>query len=563
MRELHSHDLRQAFAAATHCLERYRDAINLLNVFPVPDGDTGTNMLLTQRSAMESGDLSSATSVGEVAARVADGAFWGARGNSGVILSQFFKGFAEGVRGKETCGGADLVRAFNLANEAAFKAVGHPVEGTMLTVIRALARAAQEDLARGEDDPRCLWRTAFLASQDALALTPSQLPVLREAGVVDAGGMGIVVIIGGALGYLAGRKADELDLGIEGHLHAPLTPAKGRQIDRHYLDATETALWGYCTQFLIEGHPSAEGLDLELIRQRFTQMADSVVVVGDDRYVRVHIHAADPGPALTYGGSLGQLSQIKIDNMSQQNREFVAEHRSREEIPPGPSAAGGQRGVGGISVVAVATGPGLARLFQENGAAQVVDGGQTMNPSVRQLLDAAEASGAGPVILLPNNENIVAAAGQAAAGANSRIHLVPSRTVPQGVAALLAFNPEESLERNLRAMREAVASVVTIEVTRAMRSTAIGGVRVSAGHYLGLRDGQLSATGETPEKALKTALAQVGLSKDQVVTLYRGADSQQEEAEAVRRQLEEETPGIQVDLVFGGQPHYPYLASVE
>ncbi len=270
MRELHSHDLRQAFAAATHCLERYRDAINLLNVFPVPDGDTGTNMLLTLRSAMESGDLSSATSVGEVAARVADGAFWGARGNSGVILSQFFKGFAEGVRGKETCGGADLVRAFNLANEAAFKAVGRPVEGTMLTVIRALARAAQEDLARGEDDPLCLWRMAFLGSREALALTPSQLPVLREAGVVDAGGMGIVVIMGGALGCLAGQAVDELDLEIEGHLHAPLAPAQGGKIDRDYLDATETALWGYCTQFLIEG----QGLDLELIRQRFTQKAD-------------------------------------------------------------------------------------------------------------------------------------------------------------------------------------------------------------------------------------------------------------------------------------------------
>ena len=544
MNQLDADDLRQAFLAATRCLEDYRDVINALNVFPVPDGDTGTNMLLTLRSATERFEQSPATTVADVAAEIADGAFWGARGNSGVILSQFFKGFAEGLRGNETCGGADLTRVFHLATEAAYKSVGHPVEGTMLTVIRSLSQAAQEKLAQGEDDARSLWETAFLASKEALYRTPSQLSVLREAGVVDAGGMGIVVIVGGALSYLSGQ--DQVDLGVEGYVDVSQIPASVAKVDSDYLDTTEEALWGYCTQFLIAG----QGLEPEEVRERFTEMADSAVVVGDDRYVRVHIHAPDPGPALSYGVSLGDISEINIENMNQQNREFVAGHRSREEAPA-------------LAVVAVAPGEGLTRLFRENGCATVVSGGQTMNPSILQLRDAAQVAGAQDVIILPNNKNIVAAAEQAASVENSHLHVVPSRTVPQGVAALLAFNPEETLEHNLKAMHQVLDGVVTVEVTQAIRATTLGGVSVAAGQYLGLLDGELAAVGETPEMALHSGLAQVGLASDQVVTLYWGADTPQEQAETEVRQLEEQVPGIQVDLVYGGQPHYHYLASVE
>ena len=546
MNELHGHELRQAFEAATRCLEQYRDTINALNVFPVPDGDTGTNMLLTMRSAMEQSAPAHTTAVAAIAAGMADGAFWGARGNSGVILSQFFKGFAEGLRDKETCGGADLARAFNLATELAYKSVGNPVEGTMLTVIRSLSLAAQEKLDQGDDDTRSLWETAFLASREALHRTPSQLPVLQEAGVVDAGGMGIVVILGGALGHLTGQDEDQIDLGMEGPLYTLQAPVSVPNIDSDYLSTTEGALWGYCTQFLIEG----QGLDLEQIRERFTAMNDSAVVVGDDRYVRVHIHALDPGPALSYGVSLGEMSQIKLENMNQQNREFVSGHRARQEGPA-------------LAVVAVAPGEGLARLFRENGCAAVVSGGQTMNPSTLQLLEAAQVAGAWDVIILPNNKNIVAAAEQVAGVENGRLHVVPSCTVPQGVAALLAFNPEEPLEQNLKAMREVLGTVTTVEVTQAVRATTVGGVKVSTGQYLGLLEEQLAAAEESPEMALRSALAQAGLSNDQVVTVYWGADTSQEQAEAVRHALEDQTPGIQVDLLYGGQPHYHYLASVE
>ena len=545
MNELHGHELRQAFEAATRCLEQYRDTINALNVFPVPDGDTGTNMLLTMRSAMGQSAPAHTTAVAAIAAGMADGAFWGARGNSGVILSQFVKGFAEGLRDKETCGGDDLARAFNLATELAYKSVGNPVEGTMLTVIRSLSLAAQEKLDQGDDDTRSLWETAFLASREALHRTPSQLPVLQEAGVVDAGGMGVVVILGGALGHLTGQDEDQIDLGMEGPLYTQ-APVSVPKIDSDYLSTTEGALWGYCTQFLIEGQVQ----DLEQIRERFTAMNDSAVVVGDDWYVRVHIHALDPGPALSYGVSLGEMSQIKLENMNQQNREFVSGHRARQEGPA-------------LAVVAVAPGEGLARLFRENGCAAVVSGGQTMNPSTLQLLEAAQVAGAGDVIILPNNKNIVAAAEQVAGVGNGRLHVIPSCTVPQGVAALLAFNPEEPLEQNLKAMREVLGTVTTVEVTQAVRATTVGGVKVSTGQYLGLLEEQLAAAGESPEMALRSALAQAGLSNDQVVTVYWGADTSQEQAEAVQHALEEQTPGIQVDLVYGGQPHYHYLASVE
>jgi len=539
-------ELRRAFTAATRCLERYRDAINALNVFPVPDGDTGTNMLLTMQSAMEKCQAAPATTVSEVAAAMADGAFWGARGNSGVILSQFFKGLADGLRGKTACAGADLAQAFALATEAAYKAVGHPVEGTMLTVIRSLPEAAREKLSQGEDDALSLWEAAFHASREALHRTPLQLPVLREAGVVDAGGMGIVVLIGGALCCLSGQNENTADLGLDSLIHIPQTPVSIPKLGSDYLDSIEEIQWGYCTQFLIAG----QDLDPEQIREKFTAMADSSVVVGDDKYARVHVHALDPGPAISFGVSLGELSQIKIENMSQQNQEFVAGHRSREESPA-------------LAVVAVTPGDGLARLFRENGCAAVVRGGQTKNPSILQLLDAAKVTGAGDVIILPNNKNIVVAAEQAASVENSHLHVIPSCTAPQGVAALLAFNPEETLEHNLKAMQEAISGVVTIEVTQAVRDTRLGGKKVTTGQYIALLNGQLATVGETPEMALQSALVQVGLSREKVVTLYWGADTRQAQAEAVRGELENEVPGVQVDLVYGGQPHYHYLASVE
>jgi hypothetical protein len=445
--------------------------------------------------------------------------------------------------------------------------VGQPVEGTMLTVIRSMSQAAREELARGsetldlsanEPDALSLWRTAFGAATEALQRTPSQLAVLKEAGVVDAGGMGVVVLFGAALCHLAGEDQTQVNLAVSPHLRiGPVSAADGGSISNSYLASTREVDWGYCTQFLIEG----EELALDQVRARFTNMNDSAVVVGNDRYVRVHIHSPDPGPALSYGVSLGRLSQVQVENMGEQNLEFVSGHRARQPAE-GPRFIGA---AGDIAVVAVAPGEGLARLFREAGCAAVIRGGQTMNPSVRHILDAAESTGSGSIIVLPNNPNVVATAEQAASPSaeGPSLQVVPSRSVPQGVAAILAFNPEESLERNLRAMGEALAAVASIEVTVAVRATTVGGLPVAAGQFISLLEGALVTSGDSPEAALEAALERVGLSSGQVVTLYWGQDTRPEAAEAVQRWLESRAPGIQVDLVDGGQPHYHYLASVE
>ena len=545
MSHLTSDDLRQAFAAGTEALAEHRDAINALNVFPVPDGDTGTNMLLTMRTTMEHCPTADGKTIGEVAHQLADGAFWGARGNSGVILSQFLKGFTQAFQSLEFGLGSDLARAFHGGQEAAYGAVGKPVEGTMLTVMASMASAVQKSLdGDGEEDPRVLWQTAFESGKEATALTPTQLPVLREAGVVDAGGMGVVVFLGGALGYLKGRDDEELASVVA---NGYLTPSSGSRpsLDAGYLESVEHSDWGYCTQFVISG----ESLAPEVIRADFANMSDSAVVMGDDQKVRVHVHLLDPGPALSYGAALGQLGQIDIQNMTEQNQGFVAGHR---EIPKGEA----------LSVVAVALGEGFADLFREIGCSAVVSGGQTMNPSVKEILDAVQATGAVDTIILPNNKNVAFAA-QQAAEMTPGVHVVPSESAPQGVAAMLAFNPAEPVEQNLSAMDSARLEVVSIEVTQAVRPVAINGLQVAEDDYIGLRDRDLVAVGKTPKDALVSVLGMVQLSGDSIVTLYLGADTPWEDGEGLQQELESRIPGIQVDLVYGGQPHYHYLASVE
>ena len=549
MSYLSGDDLRQAFSAATQCLERYRDAINALNVFPVPDGDTGTNMLLTMRSAMEKCPDTGDPAAGEVAAGLADGAFWGARGNSGVILSQLFRGFADALSGAEACDGPSLARALSLASDSAYGSVAQPVEGTMLTVLRSASASVQESLeGAASAGPRPLWDEAFRSSVEAVYRTPSQMPLLKQAGVVDAGGLGVAVIMGGALCHLTGREQDLVDQAVAACCIEPVAVGGAESgIDRNYLDSTLESQWGYCIQYLIKG----EELPVENIRRQFgVEQADSAVVVGDNRLVRVHLHSTDPGPALSYGASLGDLYEIRIENMGRQNQEFVKASRDDDTEP------------GGLAVVAVVQGPGVAQLFQDAGCSLVINGGQTMNPSVGQFLNAAQATGAEEIIVLPNNPNVEATALQSA-GANPRLHVVPSRTLPQGVAALLAFNPEEPLERNLKSMGDALGGVATLEITQAVRSTTIAGAGVDAGQYISLVEGKLVGAADTPERALMSALKRMLHSADQIVTLYQGEDALPEAVDELCRQLKEETPGLQVDLVYGGQPHYHYLASVE
>ena len=551
MEALTGTELAGALTAGFNCLQRYRDPINALNVYPVPDGDTGTNMMLTMRAGVEKLAQTEGGSAGDVAAQMADGTFWEARGNSGVILSQFFKGIAQGLEGKEVCEGGDLAQAFRSATEAAYKSVGNPVEGTMLTVIRYVAEALESTVGTGDEgDVLACWEKGYEASKVALDATPSMLAKLREAGVVDAGGMGIVVILGGGLLHLTGQDVDDADLGLA-TAAGQIDPSQlsSVSVESDFLDASVESEWGYCTQFLIQG----ENLDIERVRAELSQTAESLVIIGDDRFIKVHVHVEDPGVALTYGVSLGELDQIKIDNMSLQNQDWASGHQERSA----PRA--------GIALVAVAPGDGLAQLFRDTAGALVVSGGQTMNPSVAQLTNAADRSGAEHVILLPNNGNVARTANQAADRENEtqNLYVVPTSTVAQGISAALAFNPQATADQNLQAMNEAVSAVISIEVTRSIRDTTLEGVAVAEGDYMGLVDGNLSVVEASAEAALLASLAGVGLSDDHIITIYWGDDTDQETTESLAQQLEEQVPGIQVDLVYGGQPHYPYFASVE
>ncbi len=558
MDQLRGQDLKQAISAATVCLEEYRDIVNALNVFPVPDGDTGTNMLLTMRSAVRSAAEGCPDgqdhSVATVSSALAQGAFFGARGNSGVILSQFFKGFSDALAGKEDMAADGLALAFKLASDGAYKSVGNPVEGTMLTVIRMASEAVEGALQQSEGGVLGLWETAYLASLDALERTPQQLPVLEEAGVVDAGGLGIVVLIGGALRSLSGGDSPLVDLSALSRFQRAADSNGGGLIKPEYLAATLEQEWGYCTQFIISS-VGGRDLDLDRVRSHFQETALSTAIVGDGRNIRVHIHVEDPAPALSYAESLGALSEIKIENMDNQNRNF-ASGSSRDQ----PGQAEGTALA--LALLPVTQGEGLAHLFRDSGCADVIEGGQTMNPSVQQILDAARGTGAKDVIVLPNNGNVVSAAEQAAA-AEPFIHVVPTKSVPQGVAALLVFNPEGPWQENVDAMAAALSEVASVEVTRAVRGANIDGVAVTEGQYIGLLEGLLVTAEDSPEKALMSALDRAGLNAGAIVTIYLGSDISVSDAGPVAAELTSRYPGIQVDLIDGGQPHHQYLASVE
>lgn len=541
--------LRRAFRLAFDQLEEYRDTVNALNVFPVPDGDTGTNMSLTLRSGVERCPDDDEVTAGQVAGELAQGTFFGARGNSGVILSQFFKGFSDALQGNDTCSAGDLANALDMARVAAYGAVGTPREGTMLTVIRCAAEAALE--VDGSDFVSVL-ATAYAASCVALKNTPEQLPVLKEAGVVDSGGLGVVVILGGALEAVAPERSRTVsaETGLNSIIDSSMASLgeSGQAQDQGFVHSSLEEAWGYCTEFIISG----EGLSTEDVRRYCEEMGRSTVVVGDSRNVRVHVHMEDPGAAISYGVALGVVSNVKVENMDQQNVEWAAGHSAA----PAPSVGAS------LTVVSVAAGRGLAGLFSESGCGFVIEGGQTMNPSVQQIMQGVERAGAEHTIFLPNNKNIVLTAQQVAAN-DPTVHVVPTRSVPQGVAAMLAYNPLSTLEENLAAMEEVLPTVTTIEITQAVRDTSVDGVEVALGDFIALLDDQLVLTAESAEDALQRAVAQTGADSSAILTVYRGADTSADAADECVEALEASILGLQVDQLYGGQPHYHYLASIE
>ena len=538
-------DLRAMFTAATELFQHNVDLLNRLNVFPVPDGDTGTNMYLTLVDTLSQDAERENVSAREVAVSMARGALWGAKGNSGVILSQFFKGLAAGLDNSEDFGPAEFAHALQLARDFAYKAVGQPREGTMLTVLRYTADAALE--AGDSTDMAALLEPVSEAARRAVALTPTMLPVLRQAGVVDAGGHGVLVILEGLRMWAAGETP------LEEELPPPDAIGVGEDVGTvsdEFLEAVEEEEFGYCTQLLIEG----EGLDSDGVRERMNEMARSAVVVGDAAALKVHVHVEDPGPVISFAVSLGTLSQVKIESMDEQHREFYADRR--EQDAPAVSEAP-------AAIVAVARGDGIEAVFRSIGAAGILAGGDTMNPSVGQILEAVEAAPSDNVIFLPNNGNIVQAARQAAAISEKNMHVVPSTSIPQGVAALLEFNPHKPTDETAADMELGLSNVRTGEVCLAVRQVELNGVAVEEGQVIGILDRELVAAGDAPSDVLLALLERAEVEEGQLVTLYYGDPITEEEAEQAAAAVEDAIPGVELETVDGGQPYYHYVVSIE
>jgi DAK2 domain fusion protein YloV len=537
--------LLRALRAGTDWLERNVAAVNALNVFPVPDGDTGTNMFLTMKAAHAAaaeGGESADRAVSDVAGRAAYGALMGARGNSGVILSQIFRGMAKALDGHATLDGALLAAAFTEASAMAYKAVMKPVEGTLLTVSRGAAEAAEAAAGAGGDVQDVL-DGALAGGRATLAKTPEMLPLLREAGVVDAGGQGYVVILEGMRLHLAGRSVAAEELPAIAPAGAAMAFDVGAQHAQHGADD-----YGYCTNYLLTASPGT-ALDFAATRDTMAGMGHSAVIVGDEQYIKAHIHTTDPGALLSYAVTLGALTQIKIDNMDQQV----------ETLDGGPV----DTPTAGVSVVAVAAGEGLSAVLRGLGAARIVRGGQTMNPSTQEVLDAINGAPTDEVIVLPNNGNIILSVQQAAEMARKQVRVVPTKSVPQGIAALAAFTFTADLDANADAMADAASDVRTGEVTRAVRDATIGGIAVRAGAVIGLLDDVLTVSGDDGATVALELLHRMGVEQVELVTLYTGADVSDADAATVQSRIASRYPHVAVELVAGGQPHYDFILSVE
>jgi DAK2 domain fusion protein YloV len=549
--------LLDAFRAAVANLEAHVDEVNSLNVYPVPDGDTGSNMLATVKAALAEAETVAGEPAERIAAAISFGALMGARGNSGVITSQIFRGMAEGLGGKKRFTGLDLAHALSQGAKTAYSAVAKPVEGTILTVIRESAAAAVAVAERDPDLEVVLGATVD-AAEKSVARTPSLLAILREAGVVDSGGQGLYRLFQGALLHLVGQ--------------APATAARHRSTagpKASTLVARADEGFGYETMFLLQavGHGT---LDVDAIRDHLESIGESVLVAGDGRALKVHVHNERPDLVIGYGQGLGSLSRISVENLDNQARDVretrAAAFTGAADHPAEAAPTNGRRPAAELprlAVIAVTAGDGLAAIFRDFGVASVVQGGQSANPSTGELLEAVKAVQAREVLLLPNNPNVVLAARQVASMTDRPVAVVPTRNAAEGFAALLALDPSLDAAGNLAPMTEAGRSVQTVVVTEAVRDATIGGRKVKHGQTIALDpDDGLVAVDNDREKAVLAAMAALRPGYE-LVTLFYGDGADLAEAESMARRIGSILPGIEVEVSHGGQPYYRYLISAE
>jgi DAK2 domain fusion protein YloV len=525
---------RELGRAALRTLEANRRRIDDLNVYPVPDGDTGTNLTLTARAIVEALEASAAPDRATLAKELTRAALMGARGNSGVIFSQIVRGAAEALAADAPVDASVLRRAFRGASDAAYRAVRRPVEGTMLSVIRELAEEAEERRHAAATPPELL-KELVARGEDALARTPDQLAVLKEAGVVDAGGAGLLEIVRGIAAAVAGEPIPD----------APSEEAHEAGLDAIHQELSE---FRYCTVFVIEG----EALDADALEAELDRLGDSLLVVGDETALKVHVHTDEPGRALALGTAAGTIEGVEIANMHRQTEQRA--ERILDAVPdPALTLETG--------VVAVVPGAGNRRLFESYGAARVIEGGQTMNPSTADIVAAIQSTPATEVLVLPNNSNVILSAEQAAKLVDKHVRVIPSRSVPAGLAAIVRYLPSLSAEENEAAMLEALEQVATGEVTLASRDVDLDGVAVRKGAWLGLADGAaVASSGDFEDVACAVAERLLGNGRE-VLTLLTGAD--EPDLDGLLRRIQERHPGVELDVQPGGQPHYPLLLSAE
>ena len=537
--------LKKAFLGAAQFLDEHKEEVNELNVFPVPDGDTGTNMSLTMKSAAKHVYEAEAESVSKIAMAASDGALMGARGNSGVILSQLFRGFATGLKDVKKATTKDLARAFDSARETAYKAVMKPTEGTILTVARHCAEVALK-LSRHEKDVIKFCGLIIEEGNDILNKTPEMLPVLKQAGVVDAGGKGLMcVLIGAYNGITSGE-----DLNFDSFESAELK--KAHKDLQHSHDHGDIDIeFGYCTEFMIE-----TDYDYESFREEIKNYGDSMLVVGANGLIKTHIHTNNPGAVLEEALKHGELHDIKIDNMRYQHRHLITDEEELEEVEDESSFKE-------YGFVTVSAGEGLSSLFKELHVDKVIEGGQTMNPSTEDIVKAIDSIKARKVVVLPNNSNIVLAAEQAKTMAKREVFVYPTKTIPEGVTALLNFNGELSIEENFENIEEAVAEVITAQVTYAVRDTEINDKVIKKDDIIGLIKGDILAVGQEVDKVSIDLIKDLVDEDSSLITIYYGKDVKEEDANSLLELLEEEFDEFDIELVYGGQPVYYYLFSIE
>ena len=531
---------RDMFVSGANNLQNNKDLVDKLNVFPVPDGDTGTNMSLTisyaikELSKVENDDI---TNVGKALSK---GSLMGARGNSGVILSQIIRGIAKSVEGKETLNVVDLANALKNGSDTAYKAVIKPIEGTILTVVRESGEYALQ-IAKEDMDMIEFLELVVAKANESLNKTPELLKALKEASVVDSGGKGLVLIYEGMLSSLKGNDIESVEGGASSNV----------EVNVEQNISTEDIKFQYCTEFILESNK----VDDLTIRERFMKYGDSLAVVGDEGVIKVHVHTNDPGLAIQEALSYGQLLTIKIENMKLQHENKVLNETAQtKEVPVEEKEYG---------FIATSMGEGLAQIFKDFGVDYIIEGGQTMNPSTEDFMKAIESLNAKNIIILPNNSNIIMAANQAKELSDKNIVVIPTKNVSQAFATLVTFDADSSIEENEASMMEALSSVKSGQVTYAVRDTVINDVEVKEGNIIGIAEGKLLSAGDKVDE-ITTDLVEKLVDEDSaIITLFYGEDTSKEEAEALRDALEEKFEDIDVELHYGGQPLYYYLISVE